>query len=207
MLVPFILPFGEITFIQAPQRSGPMELSSGIQWLVLIVAILFGLALLVRFFNALRVKGLPTAVPPPGSYVLIDGSNVMHWKDESPQIAPVRDVVREVKGRGLTPGVVFDANAGWKLAGHYMNEHDFALLLGLSESQVFVVPKGTQADPYLLSAARDHGAKVVTRDRFRDWAKDHPEVTTPGFLIRGGYRSSGEFWLDQVEPEVAAERA
>lgn len=135
--------------------------------------------------------------------VLIDGSNVMHWLNDKPQIAPVKATVDELTGRGLVPGVIFDANAGYKLSGRYMNEQDFARLLGLRAEQVFVVPKGTQADPYLLSAAREYGAKVVTRDRFRDWAKDYPEVTAPGFLMRGGYRSTGVFWLDEATPSLA----
>jgi len=58
-----------------------------------------------------------------------------------------------------------------------------------------VVPKGAPADPAILSAAQDTGARVVSNDRFRDWSDDFPEVRAPGFLIRGGYRS-GELWLD-----------
>ncbi len=124
----------------------------------------------------------------------------MHWKEDTPQIMPVKSVVQELKRRGFTPGVVFDANAGHKLAGRYLNERDFATMLGLPASQIFVVPKGRQADPYLLDAARGFGARVVTLDRFRDWAEVHPEVKEPGFLVRGGYRSSGEFWLGEATP-------
>ncbi len=131
----------------------------------------------------------------------------MHWKDNNPQILPVQSAVRELQRRGFTPGVVFDANAGYKLHGRYMNEWDFSMLLDLPESQIFVVPKGTQADPYLLDAARGFGARVVTLDRFRDWAEAHPEVTERGFLIRGGYRSSGEFWLDDAAPLPTAATA
>ena len=41
---------------------------------------------------------------------------------------------------------VFDANAGWKLAGRYLHDGDLARILGLEERQVLVVPKGAQAD-------------------------------------------------------------
>ena len=128
----------------------------------------------------------------------------MHWKDETPQITTVQAVVAELKARGFTPGVFFDANAGYKLVGSYLNERDFSMLLTLRTDQVFVVPKGTQADPYLLSAARDSGARIVTRDRFRDWVEAYPEVTKPGFLIRGGYRSSGALWLDEATPATTS---
>ena len=61
-----------------------------------------------------------------------------------------------------------------------------------------VVDKGNPADPILLSAARDLGARVVSNDRFRDWRENHPELGNPGHLIRGGYRD-GRLWLD-IEP-------
>jgi hypothetical protein len=43
----------------------------------------------------------------------------------------------------------------------------------------------------------------VTRDRFRDWAEAYPEVKETGFMIRGGYRDSGELWLDEALPSAA----
>ena len=116
---------------------------------------------------------------------MIDGSNVMHWQDNLPNLAPVKAVVAEVQRHGYVPGVVFDANAGWKLQGRYLHDGDFAQLLGLERRQVLVVAKGTQADPFLLQTARDLGARIVTNDRFRDWAETHPEVLDPSFLIRG----------------------
>lgn len=158
---------------------------------VLGLAAALGLALLLLLLVRRRSGRL---VPS----VLVDGSNVMHWRDDTPQIVPVLAVLAEVERRGQVAGVIFDANAGYKLFGRYTNEREFARVLGLSEEQVFVVPKGTQADPYLLSAARDYGAKVVTRDRFRDWTEDYPEVTSPGFLLRGGYRDNGVFWLAEA---------
>ncbi len=162
-----------------------------------VLAALLGLIALVGLLRLLRRKaGLPPRPVLP--YILVDGSNVMHWKDEKPDLSSVLAVVRMLEAQGFAPGVVFDANAGWKLENRYLHERDFAKLLHLPKGQIFVVPKGTQADPYLLSAARDHGAKVVSRDRFRDWAAEYPEVVKPGFLVRGGYRNSGELWLDDA---------
>jgi Zc3h12a-like Ribonuclease NYN domain len=137
------------------------------------------------------------------SWILVDGSNVMHWQDNLPQLAPVRAVVDELRDRGYVPGVVFDANAGWKLQGRYMHDGDFARLLGLKRRQVLVVEKGTPADPFLLQTARKFGARIVTNDRYRDWAEKHPEVLKPGFLIRGGMRD-GKAWLQGVEANEGA---
>jgi hypothetical protein len=129
------------------------------------------------------------------TWVVIDGSNVMHWKDRAADIGTLREVLLSLGEQGLHPKVIFDANAGYKLAGRYQHDQTFSRQLGLTRGQVKVVPKGTPADPLILAAARDLGARVVTNDRYCDWAETYPEVAKPGHLIRGGYRN-GELWLD-----------
>ena len=128
-------------------------------------------------------------------WIFVDGSNVMHWKGAGAEIETVREVVDRLTDLGYMPGVVFDANAGYKLRGRYLSGAAMAKLLGLSASRVFVVPKGTPADPMLLAAARDANAQIVTNDRFRDWAEIHPEVAEAGYLVRGEYRA-GRLWLE-----------
>lgn len=127
----------------------------------------------------------------------------MHWDGNTPSLDPVTAVVRLLVADGHVPGVVFDANAGWKLFDRYLHDGDFARLLGLENRQVLVVPKGKQADPFRLQTAREFGAKIVTNDRFRDWAEAHPEVREPGFLIRGGVRE-GKVWLHAPAANEAA---
>jgi len=129
------------------------------------------------------------------NWVILDGSNVMHWKKGKPKIETVLEVTRYLSERGFTPGVVFDANAGYLISDKYLHDSGFGFLLELPEDRVMVVPKGTPADPIILAAARDHGARVVSNDQFRDWADDFPEVRNKGFLIRGGY-PSGKLRLD-----------
>lgn len=135
---------------------------------------------------------------PARNTIVVDGSNVMYWKDETPRIEAVREVVGHLAGLGYTVGVVFDANAGYLLSGRYCHDREMGQMLGMPRARVLVVPKGTPADPYILAAARDHGARIVTNDRYRDWVEDHPEIRTPGHLIRGGYRH-GALWLDLDE--------
>jgi Zc3h12a-like Ribonuclease NYN domain len=137
------------------------------------------------------------------SWVLVDGSNVMHWQDQTPSLEPVKAVVELLIAQGQVPGVVFDANAGWKLRGRYLHDGELARLIGLASRQVLVVEKGTPADPFLLQTAREFRARIVTNDRYRDWADKHPEVLEPGFLIRGGIRE-GKVWLQGVEQVVGA---
>lgn len=137
------------------------------------------------------------------AWILIDGSNVMHWQDGVVALEPLLGVVERLQDLGYVPGVVFDANAGWKLQGRYLNDAELAWLLGIEERQVLVVPKGKQADPYLLETAQEFGVRIVTNDRYRDWSDKHPEVLTPGFLIRGGMRD-GKAWLTGLAAKAAA---
>ncbi|PTV97178.1 Zc3h12a-like ribonuclease protein [Rhodobacter aestuarii] len=127
--------------------------------------------------------------------ILIDGSNVMHWRDNTPALEPVVELVARLQAAGFRAGVVFDANAGYKLGGRYQDDAVLARRIGLPTAQVLVVPKGQPADPTLLAAAQDMGARIVSNDRFRDWTEAFPDQLSPGKVIRGGYRN-GALWLD-----------
>lgn len=155
---------------------------------------------LILWTRRRRAQAGPTGTE---AWILIDGSNVMHWQDGVPTLAPLTAVVARLIGLGYVPGVVFDANAGWKLQGRYLHDGELARLLGLEARQVLVVPKGSPADPFLLQTAREFGVRIVTNDRYRDWAEAHPEVLEPRFLIRGGMRD-GQVWLTGVEPAGGA---
>ena len=151
----------------------------------------------------LRVEPRAAAAP---RWVIVDGSNVMYWKDDTPQIETVREVLDHLAALGFSPGIVFDANAGHLLAGRYLHHAAFAGLLGLAEDRVMVVNKGTPADATILDVARDLDARIVSNDRFRDWLDQHPEVDRPGALIRGGFED-GALWLaldDAVQRPVTA---
>jgi Zc3h12a-like Ribonuclease NYN domain len=200
----FIFPLAEITMLRPPPSSTSQPFVQMHSEPLILAGLLVLVLLLFVFGLRKRIALRRSEAAGPKNWIVIDGSNVMHWKDNTAQIATVRAVIQALKARGFTPGVVFDANAGYKIGDRYKDDWELAKLLNLPEKQVLVVPKGTPADPYLLQAARDLGARVVTNDRYRDWAQAHPEVRTPGFLIRGGYRKSGELWLDEVAPEQAA---
>lgn len=150
------------------------------------------LAALILLWRAVRRPKTPAVAK---NWVVVDGSNVMHWKDGAAQIGPISEVLHHLEARGFTAGIVFDANAGYKLSDRYQDDGVLARILRMPEDRVLVVPKGTPADPVILMAARDLGGRVVSNDRYRDWVEAHPEVQTPGHLIRGGYRD-GQLWLD-----------
>lgn len=169
----------------------PVELTNGS---TLFVALIAAALLAVFLILWTRRRRAQAGSPAPEAWVLVDGSNVMHWQDGVPALAPLTSVILRLTELGYVPGVVFDANAGWKLQGRYLHDGELARLLGLATRQVLVVPKGSQADIYLLETAREFGVRIVTNDRFRDWAEAHPEVLEPGFLIKGGIRD-GAVWL------------
>jgi len=138
-------------------------------------------ALLVIFWRRSRARVRLT-------WAVLDGSNIMHWQDNTPDLGPVREVLRQLDARGYRACVIFDANAGYLLFGRFAGEADFGSRLGIPRKQVMVVPKGTQADPYILSAARDLDALVVTNDRYRDWQAADPTLQLAGVLVSGGVR-------------------
>lgn len=128
-------------------------------------------------------------------WLMIDGSNVIHWKGGQPDIATLIAVIDHVCDLGYTPLVIFDANVGYKLDGRYLNDRALASSLGLPVKHVQVMPKGQPADPAILAASRKLDARIVTNDRFRDWQDSFPEIEDPGHLVRGGYRT-GRLRLD-----------
>ncbi len=133
----------------------------------------------------------PKGPAPIRTPVVVDGSNVLHWKDGTPQLATLKTVLRELDLKGYQPGVVFDANAGYLIAGRYLHDGALGRKLGLPKDRVMVVGKGVPADPVILRAARDMDAIIVTNDRYRDWAADWPEVRQPERFIRGGFSGDG----------------
>lgn len=198
-MIGLLFPFADVKTVHAAGLVEGVASYLSAEWTpaLALSGLLLLLVLLFRLWRGLRSGPRPL----PEDWVLIDGSNVMHWLDNTPRLETVRTVADLVRARGYVPGVVFDANAGWKLAGRYLHDGDFARLLGLEERQVLVVAKGTPADPFLLATAREFGARIVSNDRFRDWAAEHPEVLQPGFLIRGRMKGQ-EACLDDL-PEKA----
>jgi hypothetical protein len=132
------------------------------------------------------------------NWIVVDGSNVMHWERDTPDVRSVFHVIVALKTEGYVPIVWFDANAGYLIGDRYMGPAPLARLIGLSERQVFIAPKGTPADPLLLKDAVALKARVVTNDRYRDWEEQFPQIREKGFLVRGRVQRD-EFELELGE--------
>lgn len=163
---------------------------------LMLLATLMAVASLILWLMAFWRLG-PEAVPRPArpDWIIVDGSNVMHWADNVPTLDAVASVVADLKQRDLHPRVWFDANVGYKVAGRYLGPGILARRLGLTENQVRLAPRGTPADPLLLEDAQILKARVVTNDRFRDWTESHPQVVDANFLVRGRLQT-GKVSLD-----------
>ena len=125
--------------------------------------------------------------------IVVDGSNVMHWSGE-PSLKVLKAVLRDLKRRGYTPVVFFDANAGYVLEDRYLRAEDFARLLGLGDNAVQVAESGTPADEILLTYAAKSALPIVSNDRFRDWCVRFPQVRKARRLIGGTFQNGAVRW-------------
>lgn len=143
------------------------------------LALLCGVAGLAALVLLVRVW-----IFPPRRWIVLDGSNIMHWSDNGPSLEQVRLVADGTKRHGYTPILWFDANVGYKVADRYMRPAELAKRLGLPKDRVFVAPKGRPADPLLLADAVRRKARVVSNDRFRDWQAQYPQLKRDDFVVR-----------------------
>jgi hypothetical protein len=147
-------------------------------------------------WRAMAVQAAPMLpdMMPPGTYredlVLIDGSNVMNWEvdagtADAPSLRPLTQVLATLKACGIAAGVVFDANAGHRLEGRFMNHDDLAARLPTA-ADVLVVDRGTQADPVLIDIARAEGLIIISNDHFRDAPSARHLLKQKGFMAGDG---------------------
>lgn len=148
----------------------------------------------------LRIKQHPqrpkrTKKPASGAKigVIVDGSNVLHWGGE-PSLLVLRRVIESLRSKGFAPHVIFDANVGYLLGDHYLDDQPMAKLLGLKFGHVLVVEKGVTADERILAVATEQNVRVVSNDQFRDWSVQFPIVRKKGRIIRGTWQDGSVVW-------------
>ncbi len=121
----------------------------------------------------------------PINWVVVDGSNVLYWQNDEPTLHSVRLVIEQLVLAGFEPKLWFDANVGYLVAGRYMNPAQLSKALRYPARRISVAPKGTPADPLLISDAERLKARIVTNDRFRDWQERFPQVAQQDVFLRG----------------------
>lgn len=161
-----------------------MEVSSDLIALGLLVVGGFVAIGLIRWLLS-GVRAAP--VDRLQNAILVDGSNVMHWGGD-PSEKVLRHVIDRLKEQGLEPIVIFDANVGYKLQDRFLDEAQMARLMGVPRKQVVVVNKGQTADELILDQAAATDWRIVTNDRFRDWAVRYKFVKQHKRFVRGEWR-------------------
>ena len=108
--------------------------------------------------------------PSPGSAVLVDGSNVAHATEGGEaRLDNIQLVMRKLSDEGLKPLIVADA------ALRHQIDDKAAYEKLIDDGVVHQAPAGTDADYFILSFAREMGARILTNDRFRDRATEFAE--------------------------------
>ena len=106
--------------------------------------------------------------------VVIDGANVAYEERSAggkPKLSNLLKVKRELEERGFEAVIIVDASLKYGI-------DDQAQLETLIRSQqVRQVPAGTDADYFIIQFADQLDARVVTNDRYKDYAEQYPWVT------------------------------
>lgn len=153
------------------------------------LAIILGLrALALALGRVLAARLRPGKQPPAKPVIVVDGSNVMHWRDDRPSVRTLALVLDDLTARGYAPHVFFDANVGYKLFGRAIEHGELADQLELSAAQITLAPSRTPADPLLIGFAIRAGVQVVSNDRFMDWRAAFPQIGEKAFLVKGRIR-------------------
>lgn len=120
---------------------------------------------------------------PSSPEILVDALNVAWWCGVPPTLRYPIVLLAGLLQRGDRAWLYFDASAPHQLA-HERAEYD-ALIA--RTDHVVQVASGTPADRLLLRHARDRGARIVSRDRFRDHRMRYRRIVDdPARLFAGG---------------------
>jgi hypothetical protein len=117
--------------------------------------------------------------------VVIDGANVAYEERSAggkPKLSNLLKVRRELEERGFEAVIIVDASLKYGI-------DDQAQLETLIRSQqIRQVPAGTDADYFIIQFADQLDARVVTNDRYKDYAEQYPWVSQrrmPYMIVKG----------------------
>jgi hypothetical protein len=105
-------------------------------------------------------------------FALIDGSNVAHSTEGGTARLDNLLLMRDkLAAKGLEPIIVVDA------ALRHQIDDAAAYEKMVDDGELKQAPAGTDADYFILSFARELGARVVSNDRFRDRMPEFKDVS------------------------------
>lgn len=144
------------------------------------VGILGVLLLVVLGRLRTRVRKVPA---PAKRQIAVDGTNVLFWRDGVARLSTLKTVLTRLRRAGFDPVVFLDASSRHHLGDTSLNERKFAQSLELDTNRIMVVPKGTEADGFLLEYAGQNKLAIVSNDRFRD----RPRAARNIRLVKGRF--------------------
>lgn len=115
---------------------------------------------------------------------IVDGSNVMHWDQQTPKIETLQAVLDLMVARKQTPHVVFDRNAGFKLTGKPASIAKIRNLIARDVNMEYC-PPSEPADISIIDLALDLGAPIVSNDQYKDSIRARHVPKIKGFSING----------------------
>lgn len=145
------------------------------------------LVLLSRRSKTRRGSSIAQAGPPRKA-IIVDGSNVIHWSG-TPSMKVLKKVLSVIEKRGFAPIVYFDASVGYQIGDRYLGDQALSQMTGVQIDRIRVVDKGVVADEMILTFATEHGLRIVTNDRYRDWRGQFPHAARKGTLVSGQWKS------------------
>jgi hypothetical protein len=116
--------------------------------------------------------------------LIVDGLNLAYWCGAPAALRLPLALARALLARGDRVQLYFDASAP-----HRLDEDDRRVYAELVREALLVVqvPSGRRADGAMLRQARATGARIVSRDRFRDYRRSYRKlIDDPARLIGGG---------------------
>jgi hypothetical protein len=116
------------------------------------------------------LSGVGDAGSDEREVAVVDGSNVAHAEKGGARLANIQAVCAKLEAEGLRPVVLVDASLR-----HSIDDGDGYEAM-VEAGGIRQAPAGTDADYFILSFARELGARVVSNDRFRERASAFPEV-------------------------------
>lgn len=126
------------------------------------------LALILIGLLTRKAKAPTKPAKPNRGQIAVDGTNVLFWDRERAKLPTLRRVIKALEVKGFDVVVFLDASTRHHLGDRSLNEAKFAQVLGLQQNRVMVVPKGTEADQFILEYAGKQKIPVISNDKFRD---------------------------------------
>ena len=117
--------------------------------------------------------------------VIIDGANVAYEEKSAggrPKLSNLLKVRRELEERGFEAIILVDASLKYDIDDQTQLESLIA------SQQVRQVPAGTDADFFIIQLAEQLDARIVTNDRYKDYAERFPwipERRLPYMIVKG----------------------